>query len=161
MKLTLDLKHCDAKFGLKNKYICYMIDMHSRLTRADFIKDKNPETIIECIMSHWVSIFGVMGGIHSDIGGEMSNALLDDVAHKLGVRLTTTLSYSPHQNGLNERNHATVDLMITRMIASDEKMSPEMALSWALNAKNSLDNYHGFSPFQLHIGKNPLLPCVM
>jgi len=80
------------------------------------------------------------------------------IAHKLGVRLTTTSSYSPHQNGLNERNHATVDLMITRMVASDEKMSPEMALSWALNAKNCLDNCHGFSPFQLHIGKNPLLP---
>ena len=159
--VTLDLKQCNAKFGLKKKYICYMIDMHSRLTRADYIKDKKPETIVECIMSHWISIFGVMAGLHSDIGGEMSNALLDDVAHKLGVKLTTTSSYSPHQNGLNERNHATVDLMITRMMASDEKMTPEMALCWALNAKNSLDNCYGFSPFQLHIGKNPILPSVI
>ena len=158
--VTLDLKQCDDRFGVKNKYICYMIDMHSRLTRADFIRDKKPETIVECIMTHWVSIFGVMGGIHSDIGGEMSNSILDDVAHKLGVKLTTTSSYSPHQNGLNERNHATVDVMITRMMASDETMSPEMALCWALNAKNSLDNCHGYSPFQLHIGKNPILPSV-
>ena len=86
--------------------------------------------------------------------------LLEDVASNLGIRLTTTAAYSPHQNGLNERNHAIVDLMMTRMLESDKKMSPETALSWALNAKNSLENYHGFSPFQLHIGYNPILPST-
>ena len=79
---------------------------------------------------------------------------MDDVAHKLGVDLTTTASYSPHQNGLNERNHAVVDLMITRMMASDKHLSPDTALLWALNAKNSLENHFGFSPFQLHFGRN-------
>ena len=111
-------------------------------------------------MQNWVCVYGLMNGIHSDIGGEMSNAIIDDVAHKLGVKLTTTSSYSPHQNGLNERNHSIVDLMIARMMAADESMSPEMALRWALNAKNSLENTFGFSPFQLHIGRNPVLPSV-
>ena len=52
--------------------------------------------------------------------------------------------------------------MITRMLLllSDSSLEPEMALLWALNAKNSLENCYGFSPFQLHIGKNPLLPST-
>ena len=56
-------------------------------------------------MQYWVCLFGIMEGIHSDVGGEMSNDIVDDLSHKLGVKLTTTSSYSPHQNGINECNH--------------------------------------------------------
>ena len=153
--VTIDLK--EWKKGGKNRYICYMIDMHSRLTLGNFISDKKPDSIVQCIMRAWVPVFGLMYGIHSDIGGEVSNNIMEDVAHKLGVKLTTTASYSPHQNGLNERNHMVVDMMITRMMYSDKNLLPEMALLWALNAKNSLENCYGFSPFQLHIGRNPVL----
>ena len=82
---------------------------------------------------------------------------MEDVASKLGVKLTTTSSYSPH---LNERNHSVVDLMITRMMCSDKNLTADMALLWVLNAKNSLENCFGFSPFQLHIGRNPVLPSA-
>ena len=34
------------------------------------------------------------------------------------------------------------------------------AVSWATSAKNSLQNIHGFSPAQLVLGYNPILPCV-
>ena len=44
------------------------------------------------------------------------------------------------------------------MISSDKTLSPDTALLWALNAKNSLENHFGFSPFQLHVGRNPVLP---
>ena len=30
-----------------------------------------------------------------------------------------------------------------------------------MNAKNSLHNVHGFSPYQLVFGRNPNLPCVL
>ena len=137
-----------------------MIDMFSRLTLGGFVKDKRPDTIVECIMNTWFRAFGQMYGIHSDIGGEFSNSTLEEIASKLGVELTTTAAYSPHQNGINERNHAIVDIMITRMMLSDSTLKPEMALVWALNAKNSLENVDGFSPYQLHIGKNPLFPST-
>ena len=156
--VTIDLKMCAQGFGAK--YICYLIDMFSRFTAAALINDKLPDTIVMVIMQKWVCLFGVMGGIHTDIGGEMSNDLVEDVAHKLGIKSTTTASYSPHQNGINERNHGVVDLMITRMMASDQTLSSEMALCWALNAKNSMENCYGFTPYQLHIGCNPRMPSV-
>ena len=153
--LTVDLKEWKGK-GNK-RYICYLIDMFSRLTTGSFIQNKLPDTIVNCILIHWISKFGIFRGIHSDIGGEISNSVMHDVAGKLGVEVTTTASYSPHQNGINERNHAVVDLMVTRMLESDKHLSPETALLWAFNAKNSLENQFGYSPFQLHIGKNPRL----
>ena len=60
--------------------------------------------------------FGIPKMLHSDIGGEFSNGLMDDVASNLGIKLTTTASYSPHQNGVNEWNHATVDVMVRKMM---------------------------------------------
>ena len=156
--VTLDLK--EWCFKKSKKYICYMIDMYSRLTMGNFLKDKNPSSVVECIMSTWVPAFGLMKGIHSDIGGEFSNAILEEVASHLGVTVTTTASYSPHQNGLNERNHAVVDIMITRMLLSEPTLKPQMALLWALNAKNSLENCYGFTPFQLHIGRTPMMPSA-
>ena len=50
--------------------------------------------------------------------------------------------------------------MMLKMKESDPQMSPEMSLRWALHAKNSSENCYGFSPFQLHIGYNPMLPSA-
>ena len=36
----------------------------------------------------------------------------------------------------------------------------DIALAWCLNAKNNLQNAHGFSPFQLAAYQNPSLPCA-
>ena len=157
--VTIDLKEYDAN-DPRRRYICYFIDMHSRMTVGGFIPEKKPEQIVEVLMSAWVPNYGIMKGLHSDIGGEMSNDIMDDVAANFIIKPTTTAAYSPHQNGLNERNHATVDMMMLRMKESDPNMTPEMCLRWALHAKNSLDNCYGYSPFQLHIGYNPMLPIA-
>ena len=37
----------------------------------------------------------------------------------------------------------------------------EIALQWVINAKNSLSNVHGFSPYQLVFGMNPRQPNVL
>ena len=63
-------------------------------------------------------------------------------------------------NGCNERNHATVDRMMSKMLDEDKDLSSDTALCWALNAKNSLENNNGFSPFQLVFGESPKFPSV-
>ena len=46
-------------------------------------------------------------------------------------------------------------------VLDDTQCHPNLAVSWCINAKNSLHNVHGFSPYQLAIGKNPKLPSVL
>ena len=48
------------------------------------------------------------------------------------------------------------------MIFEDSSLTPKVALGWALAAKNSLENYQGFSPChcQIVFGHNPQLPSV-
>ena len=42
----------------------------------------------------------------------------------------------------------------------EESNNTDIAVVWAINAKNSLTNVHGFSPYQLAIGQNHILPCA-
>ena len=43
----------------------------------------------------------------------------------------------------------------------DSQCDFDIALSWCVNAKDSLQNVHGFSPFQLAFGTNPNLTAVL
>ena len=46
-------------------------------------------------------------------------------------------------------------------VLEESRCSFEVALVWCTNAKNSLQNVHGFSPFQLALGQNPKLPFMI
>lgn len=155
--VSIDLKQYTD--GL-DKYILYMVDLFSRLTVGALIKNKKPATIGEMILEKWISVMGRMDMIHSDRGGEFCCEELVDIAEFLNVRSSFTAAHSPYQNGTNERNHAVVDRMIVKMCAHDPSLSVKVALTWALVAKNSLENVSGFSPFQLVFGKAPALPSV-
>ena len=50
--------------------------------------------------------------------------------------------------------------MMKKMLDSDASLTPEDALLWSVNAKNSLENYSGFSPYQLVFAANPKFPSV-
>ena len=83
-------------------------------------------------MKKWLAPMGRMDTVHSDRGGEFNNEELTQIAEYLGVRCTSTAAYSPHQNGINERNHAVCDMMIKKMRMEDPSLSIEVALTWAL-----------------------------
>ena len=113
------------------------------------------------MLRKWAGCFGGRPqSLHSDRGREFNNALLTEVAEYLGIRMTYNAAYSPQQNGVNERNHAIVDHMMTRMRSDDTTMTAALALKWALVAKNTLSNVSGYSPFQIVFGEAPALPSV-
>ena len=43
----------------------------------------------------------------------------------------------------------------------DVKCEPQIALAWAVSAKNALQNHGGFSPNQLAFGHNINTPCIL
>ena len=156
MKVTKDLKLCD------NKWILDLIDMWSRLTISVFIDRKTPQSVINTIMLPWVgAAYGVMKYILTDNGGEFSADEIKEVSSILNVEVCTTAAYSPFQNGLCERIHAVTDSMLTKLVDQCPKTSPNILLTWANMARNSLQMWHGYSSYQLVFGTNPNLPNIM
>ena len=77
------------------------------------IKTKEMEVITEVVLRKWTAVLGGrMDCLHSDRGKEFNKTLLSDLAEYLRVRTTLTAAFSPHQNGINEPNHAICDSMI-------------------------------------------------
>ena len=151
--VAMDLK----KFG--ECQLFHMIDHATRLSACAAIKDKKPQTIIKEMFRRWISIYGTPQKFLSDNGGEFSNEEVRVLCENLNINVKTTAAESPWSNGLCERHNMVIASMVTKVMA-DTGCGLEMAICWSVNAKNSLQNVHGFSPYQLVFGKNPALPNV-
>ena len=72
---------------------------------------------------------------------------------KLGIETCTTAAESPFSNGVCERHNAVIAEAMKKTI-EEEKCDPEIALAWAISAKNALHNNSGYSPNELIFGYN-------
>ena len=70
-------------------------------------------------------------------------------------------AYSPWSNGINERNHASADLTIKKLM--EEKKTPlsDALVKAAAWTHNTSVNKLGYSPLQLVTGKAVTLPGLM
>lgn len=152
----------DLKKWNKDVNILYLLDLFSRFTTARIIKDKKPSTIIDNVMQMWIgSGFGAPQKFLADNGGEFANEDFRNMCGNLNIQVLNTAAESPWQNGICERNHAVVDRCLEKILADNPTVSLETALVWAINAKNCLQMWNGFSSYQLVFGQNPNLPNVM
>ena len=90
------------------------------MTRAKIIKNKEPATIVKALLDIWILGHGVGPGIpqrfQHDNGREFNNPQMIELFEKHGLTLqpATTAASSPYSNGLCEKNHGIVDLMMAK-----------------------------------------------
>ena len=117
-------------------------------------------TILTFIFKVWVSVYGAPEKFLANNGGEFANAKFIEMAESLGITVKTTAAEAPWSNRLIERHNLVLADMLNKVL-DDTQCHPNLAVSWCINAKNSLHNVHGFSLYQLAIGKNPKLSSVL
>ena len=152
--VSMDLKQW------KDRWIIYMIDVVTRYTRASFINNKKKETIIAKVIELWLAIFGAPNTFLMDNGGEFANDDMRELGNQFGINIKHTAAYAPWANGLNERNHATIDVMIEKMLEETPEVDEDMILQYAVSIRNCCMYVRGFTPAQLAIGQNPKLPST-
>ena len=152
--LAMDLK----SFG--DVYFLVMIDHATRFCSAAVIRNKRPSTVVRGIFMHWVAVFGAPRKILSDNGGEFNNEEMRKFGELLNVKMMCTAAESPWSNGMCERLNAVLADSV-RKIVDDVSCDVDVALAWAVSARNALANNLGFSPNQLVFGRNPVVPTVL
>jgi len=70
-------------------------------------------------------------GFFSDNGTEFLNEKFKGLIQAHGVGLRTTSTFSPQQNGVNERNHGTADILVTRIMMNDPTLTLQQAVNKA------------------------------
>ena len=108
-----------------------------------------------------MSIFGAANKFLMDNGGEFAKDKILELGNQFGINTKHTAAYAPWANGINERNHASVDIMMEKMLEDLLQLSEETALQYAVSIRNCSMCVHGFTPAQLAIGQNPRLPSAL
>ena len=154
--LAMDLKEWSNS---KKIWLLHIIDHATRYSVSCPIRSKKKEVIVSKIFQHWIGSFGHPRKILVDNGGEFDNKDFIDFSESLNIRICTTAAESPWSNGIVERHNAILGLTVSKTM-EDTNCNLELAVAWAVSAKNSLKNVNGFSPNQLVFGKNPNFPNV-
>ena len=141
-------------------YFIHVIDHATRFSAASIIRSKKSEVVVNAFFKIWISIFGTPGKVLSDNGGEFANSEFVAMCESLNINYITTAAEAPWSNGLVERHNAVIGEVVNKIL-EEVNCSLDVALCWAVNAKNSLQNIYGFSPYQLVFGQNPTLPTVL
>ena len=152
--VSMDIKEIES-----NK-VLHMIDHGTRYSVAVRLHSKESSEILRAIFKHWIAYFGTPGSFLTDNGREFNNQLFRDMAQNLNIIVRTTAAQSPWSNGLNERHNGILGESVKKTL-EDVKCNFEIALAWAVSAKNVLHNVNGYSPNQLVFGKNPNFPSFL
>ena len=139
-------------------WFCHMIDLATRYSTCEVVKSKDKHTILRAVMTGWIARFGAPSQFLSDNGGEFNNEEFREMAEAFNIRIRTTAAESPWSNGINEKYNGVIASTVKKVM-DDTPCSLEVALAWAVSAKNSLETHLGFSPNQLVFGRNPNNPA--
>ena len=72
--------------------ILHLIDAYSRCHQSVHMKDKMCESVVNAIMSEWISIFGAPKRFIYNIGGEMTLLEMRDLCTHLNILISSTLT---------------------------------------------------------------------
>ena len=89
-------------------------------------------------------MFGPPQKILSDNGGEFQGEKWESICEAFNTIHRTTAAELPFSNGIYERHNLLIAEM-TEKVIEDVGCSLNIALMWAIHAKNSLINIYGFS----------------
>ena len=150
----------DLKF-YKGRILLHLIDHHTtRLSVSSFVKSKEPEVIFNAIFKSWIQVYGAPEKFLTDNGREFAKSKFIDMAKSINITVKVTAAESQFSNGLVERHNFMIADMMDNVLEKSQHLDMDLTLAWCLNAKNSLANLHGFSPFQLVFGQNLKLPST-
>lgn len=155
--IAMDLK--DHTHNGKTRKLLHIVDHNTRFGQCIQVSSKTKEEILEKLFKAWIQVFGPPNKILTDNGGEFLNNDFMEMSDKLGIKIKMTAAESPFSNGLVERHNAVLSDTLYKTL--EEISNFDLALAWAVQAKNSLYNFHGFSPFILVFGKNPKIPTTI
>ncbi|GBM06111.1 hypothetical protein AVEN_265171-1 [Araneus ventricosus] len=87
------------------RYLLTCIDRYSRWPEAVPIEDM---TAAKCLVTHWISRFGVLSVITSDQGRQFIPILFATLSSMFGIVDIRTTPYHAMENGMVERMHRTL-----------------------------------------------------
>ena len=157
-RIAIDLTgpHPTSRSG--HVYMLTIVDIFTKWAEAIPIRNKEAVTVARALMDVVISRFGVPMQILSDNGREFDNSILRELCRLLDIDKVRTTAYKPSTNGAVERFHRTLNSMLGKVVATNQKNWDEFLPSVMAAYRASRHEATGYSPNFLMLGREITAP---
>ena len=115
-------------------------------------------TIANVLVNEFISRFGVPLLLHSDQGSQFESSLFQELCSLLDIDKTRTTAYHSQSDGLVERFNLTLENMLSKYIASDQRDWDSHLPMLMLAYRSSIHESTGQTPAAMMFGREVTLP---
>ena len=157
-RVGLDILGPLPESSLGNKYILVVSDYFTKWVEAYPMPNQETVTIANVLVNEFISRFGVPLLLHSDQGSQFESSLFQELCSLLDIDKTRTTAYHPQSDGLVERFNLTLENMLSKYIASDQRDWDSHLPMLMLAYRSSIHESTGQTPAAMMFGREVTLP---
>ena len=157
-RIAIDLTGPHPTSRSSNVYILTVLDLFSKWAEALPLRNKEATTVARALFDVVLSRFGLPLQILSDNGKEFENNLMKELCRLLNIDKLRTTAYKPSTNGGVERFHRTLNSMMGKVVADNQRDWDELLPSVMAAYRSSRHEATGFSPNFLIFGREARAP---
>ena len=136
-----------------HRYILTIVDMATRFPEAIPLKGISTEEVADRLFEFYCRM-GFPQRIHTDRGSQFTSELMAEVNKLLIIRHTFTSPYHAMGNGVAERLNGTIKTTLKKLIVEQPKEWDRYLIPLLFALRDSVQEGHGFSPFELVYGRS-------
>ena len=157
-RVGIDLTGPHPRSRRGHVYILTYLDHFTKWAEAVPLRNKEATSVVDVLINEIFPRTGLPRQILCDNGREFKNQLLDELLNRLNVDRAFTTSYSPATNGATERLHRTINSMLAKVVAQDQRDWCERLPAVMAAYRSSVHSSTGFSPNFLVFGREVNAP---
>ena len=141
------------------RYCLVMIDHFTKWLELFPLRNQKAETVAKKVFDGWIPRHGAPEQLHHDQGKNLSAKMIEKICNFLEVwNSTRTTPFHPQSDGASERSIRTVNSMLAKVVADDQK-NWDLYVSSSCFAHNTAEHSStGFTPSFLEFGRELRLP---
>ena len=141
-----------------NRFLLVIVDCFSKWPEVIPLKNKRASSVARAFVEQVVSRHGVPLEVHTDQGRNFESKLFKEIVFLLGIKKTRTTPLHPQSDGQVERQYLTILNYLAKFISENQKDWDRWISLFLLSYRSSKHEVTGFSPAEIYLGRDLLLP---
>jgi hypothetical protein len=141
---------------LNSRPALHVVDHDTNFSAAKFLNGESTEHVWQALLESWILIYnGIPHAILADQGSVFTSRKWKELCTSSGISLKLTAIENHNANGLCESKHGTLRKTFNKLKYDFPDCSDELALLYAIKARNDTSNAKGIVPSTLLFGTMP------
>ena len=140
------------------KILAPSIMLFYKVVNGNIIREYRCQNCGNKFIEKFISVFGVPATLHSDQGSMFKNTVFQEVCKLLGIEKTRTSPGRPQSDGMIERAHRSVQVMISAYVSQNQKDWSTYIPMLVLAYNSAVHDSTRCTPASLMLGRQLRLP---